>query len=139
MPVNRVFRWLVKRGLQICVLMLSGILVALLVGLYMEYGEKYRLPSARWLALVPYTFLTFGATIREFHPSWVRPTFWLSVMGLIFAHLTIYIGILFAVDDWRLIWFVPATICEVPVLMFILDSFGYNNPTPPGRRNAHSL
>ena len=139
MPMNRVFRWLVKRALQICVLALSGILVALLVGLYTEYGEKYRLPSARWLALVPYTLLTFGATIREFQRSWLRATLWFCVRGLISAHLAIYIWILFAVDEWRLIWFVPATICEVPVLVFILDSLGYGNPAPHRRRNPHSL
>jgi hypothetical protein len=125
-PMNRAFRWLVKRSLQICALALTGILVALLVGLYAEYDEKYRLPSARWLALIPYTLVTFGATIREFQRSWVRPTFWFSVIGLISAHLAIYTGILFAVDDWRLIWFVPATMCEVPALVFILASLGYD-------------
>jgi hypothetical protein len=114
-------------------------LVAWVIGLYTGYGQQYRLPSARWLALVPYTFLAFGATIREFQRSWVRPTFWFWVVGLISAHLAIYAGILFAVDEWRLIWFVPAIMCEVPVLVFSLASLGYDNPTPHGRRNAHSL
>jgi hypothetical protein len=139
MPMNRVFKSLVRRTLQICALVLSGILVAWVIVLCTEYGQQYRLPSARWLALVPYTVLAFGATIREFQRSWVRPTFWFWVVGLISAHLAIYAGILFAVDEWRLIWFVPAIMCEVPVLVFILASLGYDNPTPHGRRNAHSL
>jgi hypothetical protein len=134
-PVKRILRSVVRRGLQLIGLVVAGVVVAIVVGASVEYGDSPWLPSSRWLALIPYTVLVFGASIREFRLSWNRVSFWLCVAALVISHVGIYAVILIKAAEWRLIWFAPLSIAEVPLIVFILYSLGYNDIAPP--RNRH--
>ena len=117
---------ILKRGLQAIVLTIGGVFVALLV---VEYSDASWLPSARWLALLIYTPLVFGAVIREFHGSWRRMDFWLWLVGLLVVHAAGYAVVLTWVKEFRPVWFLPLSLAEGAVLIFVLHALGYNDPT----------
>lgn len=128
-PVN-FWRRPVKRGLQFALLGTSGFLIAFFV---VEYGDAPWALPARWLALIVYTPLVFGAVVREFRRSWGRIAFWLCVLGLLAVHTAGYAAVLAHIEAWRNIWFLPLSIAECPILVLILHVLGYDDPSASPR------
>jgi peptidoglycan/LPS O-acetylase OafA/YrhL len=132
-PVN-LLRRLAKRGLQLTLLLIGGVVVAFLV---VEYSDAPWAPSARWVALLIYTPIVFGAVVPEFRRSWERMTFWLAVVGLVAVHIAAYVILLTSMDGWRNVWFLPLSMAECPALIFVLHTLGYAEPPmPPSVRHV---
>jgi peptidoglycan/LPS O-acetylase OafA/YrhL len=132
--VRSVVRWVaIIVGLVAC-----GIAVAALVIAYGEYSETHWVPPARWVGLAVYTLLIFGTLIRDFRPSWGRAGFWATLAGLFAAHLVAYAIVLRSTPEWRLIWFLPMSLAEFPILMSILSSLGYRDSPLKRRRRENA-
>jgi hypothetical protein len=123
-------RGVVKRLLQVVFLIAGGILLGIVLLKYSDAGWAIYL---RWLALVFYTLIVFGAAVSEFRPSWKRIAFWLCVCALFLVHIAAYILVLRAVAEWRNIWFLPLSIAECPVLVLVLHLLGYGERSAPPR------
>jgi hypothetical protein len=122
-------RSIMTRAIQLALLIIAGILAAFVV---VEYSHAAWVPAPRWLGLIVFTPLVFGAVVRDFRRSWGRTTFWLCVTGLLVAHGAAYTAVLKTVEEWRNVWFLPLSIGECPVLVVVLHSLGYDDrPTPP--------
>jgi hypothetical protein len=115
----------IKRLLQLLALLAAGVLVAFLVGLVADYGEEHWLPSIRWPVFVVFTVFVFGDVIRNFRRVWSRADFWLTTAVLLFLHTTAYVWVLAQIENWRLIWFLPISIAELGVLLWVLNTFMY--------------
>ena len=109
-----------------------------LVIAYGEYSETHWVPPARWVGLAGHTLLIFGTLIRDFRPSWGRAGFWATLAGLFAAHLVAYAIVLRSTPGWRLIWFLPMSLAEFPILMSILSSLGYRDSALKRRRRENA-
>ena len=134
MSIKSGFRWLIRIGVRLALLLIGGLLMATLGILYGESSDSPWLPSGRWLALAAYSALVLGTLIEEFRRSWNRMTFWLSLAVFFTIHSICYAIALVTIDEWRAIWFLPISIAEVPLLTVILVRFGYDHkPVRSGR------
>ena len=108
--VRRVFLYL---GIALSVLVVVGLFVIL---------TRSRVQiSGGWIGLVGYTSLLFWVTITRSRERWHRPTFWLTVAGLLAVHLLGFVAILRSYPEWRMIWFMPVVIVEAGLFSIILD------------------
>jgi hypothetical protein len=110
-------KWL---GISVA-LIVAGILGAALVGLYAEYRRDHWVPPGRWVGLVLYTAFGFGVIVTNFREHWREVRFWLYFNGLLLVHLLCYAMLLLSVQEWRLIWFLPLSLAEFPVVGYVLD------------------
>ena len=128
-------RTVMSAGLRFAVLLLAGFLVAVAVVMY-DANASW-LPSGRWLALAVWTLTMFSFVIRDFRRSWSSLTLWASLLGLLAIHVAAYVVVLRAIEEWRAIWFFPASVVEYAAITFILQLLGYNDRRvlPPCRRD----
>ena len=134
MPLREPGRSILRLTLLTVGLVVTGVTVAAVAIAYGEYAEKHWVPPQRWVGLVAHTLLIFGALLREFRRSWFRLSFWATTTGLLALHLAAYATVLTLVPEWRLVWFLPITVLELPVLTSLLFGFGYRSGGRSKRR-----
>jgi len=69
-----------------------------------------------WIGFIGYTGLLFWVILRQSRPHWYRRMFWLSAVWLLMFHCFIFVTILKAYPQWRMIWFWPITVIEGGVI-----------------------
>jgi len=109
------------------VLLVVGVLAAFFIGFVTDYRKEHWLPSFRWLQLAVFTAIVFGDLVRQFRRSWRQLTFWLCTGALLAAHIGIYAVLFIRVTEWRVIWFLPLSIAELVVLLWLFDALGYGH------------
>ena len=117
--VKKAFRPAVMGAAKAVLLIVAGIGLAAFVIAYRDYSANHWVPPKAWLQLVPFTAVAFGSVVPQFRRSWRRPLFWMIVLGLLVVHVTGYVMAFGYVESWRLTWFVPLTMGEVPLLVKI--------------------
>lgn len=131
MPLSMSQRF-IRHGLQLFALVVTGVVVALLVGFYVENRDNPMMPAGRWMGWIGYTVLLGVFVARDHRRHWNRVSFWLALAGLLAVHTALY-GVAFqAVRVWRAIWFLPISIAEYPVFLLALHWLGYPNDGPAG-------
>jgi len=126
----------VRRGFQLFALVVTGVLVALVVGFYAENRSNPLVPSGRWLGWVGYTVLLAVFVTRDHRQHWNRVWFWLTLGGLFGVHTGGYALAFQAIDVWRGIWFLPISIAEYPVFLLALRWLGYEDDALMTNRRA---
>ena len=103
-----------------------GVLVAALVIWYADYGKSQWTPEARWLAILPYSVLVFGAVAYEFRSRWVQKSFWLLLLTLLAVYWLAWAALLWWVDEWRLVWFAPVSVAESVAIIALMARLGFD-------------
>jgi len=98
--VQRLFLYI---GIALAVLAVFAVVIVLIK------GPKI---SGEWIGLGVYTSGLFWVIIRQSREYWRRPGFWLAIAGLLVVHLLVFLAILRAHPQWRMIWFMPIVIVE---------------------------
>ena len=115
--LRRALRWVtVALGL-----IMAGIVAAALVGFVVEYRRQHWLPGDRWVGLGAYTVFGFGVIASDFRSQLRERRFWLYFGSLLAAHVTAYAVLLSRLEEWRLIWFLPVSLAEFPMIAHIMD------------------
>jgi hypothetical protein len=100
------------------------ILIALAIGaaayLY-AIGVTPSLPvNSVWIGLCLNTMVVFGFVVKRCRRYWRVQRFWWTTLGLLLAHLAIYIVSLSRVDHFPLLWYVILNPVEWSVVFPIL-------------------
>lgn len=114
-------RLLIRWTALSCALIVAGIAVAMLTGVYVDYEQRHWTPPARWVQFVAFTLLLVFSTIGSFRHRPRTLTFWLVLNTLVLLHVVIYAFVLTSVGEWRLVWFVPLMGAEYAVFALVLD------------------
>ena len=115
-----------NRVLQLVALVLAGVALAMLVGVYAENRDSALMPSGRWLGWTGSTVLLFAFAVRDHRRHWGRVSFWL-ILGALFAfHTVLFTAVFRAVTAWRSIWFLPISIIEYLGMLAALRWLGYS-------------
>jgi hypothetical protein len=111
---------MVRRGLLYIGLALASLTAfALVFALLVYTGHTGRLPW-NWIALAIFTCGLFWVTIRQSRAYWRHWAFWMTMAGLLIAHLLAFTAILGAYPQWREIWFWPVMVVEAGLFGAIL-------------------
>jgi hypothetical protein len=94
-------------------------LAALFLVIQMYTGKKI---TSAWIGLIGYTPVIFWFSIRSLRSQWRHVTFWMAVTGLLVVHLLGFTLILRDYPQWRMFWFIPVAIVEVPIFSAVLDA-----------------
>jgi len=118
LPIKKVItRGGLYLGLALAFLVACGMVTALAVHFT---GTVPSFPL-RWAALAGFTALTFWTAIKQYRRQWGQPALWLTVAGLLVFHLAVFAVVLLNYQEWRLVWFVPASLVEGWAIILILD------------------
>lgn len=110
--VKRLFLYL---GIAIAFLVACALLLAV------EIHTGIQITS-RWLGLAVWTGFIVWFVAKRYRNSWVKPSFWLSVIALSGIHILAFTEILRSYPQWRPIWFIPTSAAELGICWLILDS-----------------
>ena len=111
-----VSRLLLYFGLAAAILVVFVLVFALSVSL----GFTQRVSRA-WIGLAFFTIGLFWFLVKAGRDYWRRPTYWMAVAGVLTVHLLAFVAILRNYPRWPLIWFVPTTLIEFPLITGILE------------------
>lgn len=105
---------------------LFGILLGCFLFVYIVfeldgYGRQKWLPSRSTIQLLIFSLVTFYAVVAQFRRRWARPTFWITLSGLLFVHLVGYSLFLKAQPQWPLLAFALVAVVEIQILCSILQ------------------
>lgn len=128
-------RSFLRRGIQLVAVLVAGVGVAVVVGIYAENTDNPLVPSGRWLGWIGSTVLLGAFVIHDHRNSWRRISFWLAVAGLFAGHTALYALAFQLVATWRGAWFLPITLAEYPIFLLALHWLGYGDD-PNVRRRA---
>jgi hypothetical protein len=73
-----------------------------------------------WIGLSLNTMVVFGVVVKRHRKYWRVQRFWWTTLGLLVAHLAIYIVLLSRVDHFPLLWYVILSPVEWSVVFPIL-------------------
>lgn len=77
--------------------------------------------SAAWVGLAGFTPLTFWIVARHYRSIWHRPSFWLTLTGLLVIHLLGFTLVLRNYPAWRMLWYAPVLIIEVMLIGLVIE------------------
>lgn len=112
-PQHIALRVLLYFGLAFAFLAVCGLLV------FLSVRTGITVP-ARWFALALYTAVLLWALIGTSKEYWYRPSFWLTIAGLLALHLLGFGVVLRRYPQWRPIWYIPVVIVEAALFGSIL-------------------
>ena len=83
---------------------------ALLFGLSLIIG---RIPPFNWLLLFCLTPVLFWVVLKQHRKHWRMPALWLATVGMLAAHVMVFVMVLRAYPRFPGIWFLPIGAIEV--------------------------
>jgi len=98
-------RFLLYVGIALAVLVAFAAVIVLSKG----RGEHV---SGGWFGFVGYAGLLFWVTIERTREHWQRLGYWLAIGGLLVVHTLVFVAILRAYPEWRMIWFMAVVVVE---------------------------
>jgi hypothetical protein len=97
-----------------------SVAIAAAVLIYLPYSHPSDEDAiAKWGGLAGNTLILFGYTIAQHRHLRRTFSFWVCLIILLFVHLSILIPVLWRVDHWRIVWFVPMYLIEAPLVDFV--------------------
>lgn len=119
--VADMFRQFLKRSFQLVGLLLAGILLAMLVGFFVDNEGQALMPPLPWLGWAGFTVLLGVHAVRDNRRNSNHAWFWVTLAGFLAAHTLLYV-VLFRVvgDAWRGFWFLPITVAEYMIFQLIV-------------------
>jgi len=123
--------WTVKRSkFSSSATLLVEVLVAvgIFAGVILTANSRlpWWIPPVRWWAFAFMTGVAFWYPVRPLKSNWPRRSFWVTVGCLLLVHVVAWSAILASSAEWRMIWFVPPMVIEVPLLVWVLDRLGFH-------------
>jgi hypothetical protein len=119
---RRLPRWLLLIGFGV----LGGVLVPIVFMLYDAYAQTHSTPSKQWVQLALVTVGAFCAAASYFKKSWSTPSFWLTLSGLLIAHLVVFVPVFEYFPDWRGYSIGGVVFVESMALTQLLSTMGYD-------------
>jgi hypothetical protein len=111
-----------QRLVRLVLYVAIGLIIAALIGIVAVYTPDSianRL-SGGWMALVFYTPIVFGYSVRQYRHLWRRPSFWLTFSGLLLLHLLAFTLVL-RIFPVRPFWFAVISAVEMVLITTVLD------------------
>ena len=99
-----------------------GLVIAVLIGITTWYfpSSVSRMMSGGWVWLTIFTPIIFWYPARQYRHLWHRPSFWLTLSGLLVLHLLAF-ALVLRNYTVRPFWFMVIAGVEVGLLLTVLD------------------
>jgi hypothetical protein len=121
-------------------LVLTGILVIVIAGagilIARSHGPDVVAAMQRWVGLGLTTFVVFWYFVGDSRRLWHVRRFWLLSGTLLFLHLLAFGIVLWYVNDWRIVYFIPLNGLEAGLFTAARDRLMLSNllkRPPPSR------
>lgn len=75
----------------------------------------------RWITLAVVTGILIWVLVQQHKRYWTRPALWLTIVGATGVHLAIFVPILRADPDFRLLWWLPIGMVEAAFFTIVCD------------------
>jgi len=111
------------RLVRLALYLAIGLVIAALIGLAAIYTPEsvVRKLSGGWVWLILFTPLIFGYVARQYRHLWRRPSFWLTLSGLLALHLLAF-TLLFQKFHVRPFWLMLVAAAEIGLISTALDA-----------------
>jgi hypothetical protein len=111
---NILRRMLLYLGMAISFLAVMALIVVVSV------RTGFSIP-VRWIGLAVFTGVIGWFIFHQYRTLAKEPWFWPTAISIIAVHLIGFVILLFYFPRWPLVWFLPATLVEVALIVVIME------------------
>lgn len=110
-----------QRLLEITVEVVIAVALVVGIALYALHGPTRPVIEAKWVGFAGMTAIVFGNVVKVARPLWGKTKLWIALAALLLLHLILGWSVIRQFERVPLVWFVPATVVEVFVLLKLTE------------------